>query len=100
MRLVLLRQTEEDLKWINHYYNHFLPEGRIPAWGRIHNSIRLIQLNPAIGKPYKALPKRRHVVPKTPFVIYYQAIGDQLQILRIWDTRRNIEHLTLDSPDK
>jgi plasmid stabilization system protein ParE len=96
VRLVLLGKTEEDLNWINDYYNHFFPAGRDKAWQRIRNSIRLIQLNPAIGKPYKALPKRRHVVPQTPFVIYYQAIGEHLQILRIWDTRRNIEQLTTD----
>ena len=99
MRVVLLGQTEEDLRWLNVYYDHFFPEGRKLAWRRIHNSIRLLQINPAIGKPYIALPKRRHVVPKTPFVIYYQAIGDRLEILRIWDTRRNIEHLTIDNSE-
>jgi len=96
MQLVLLPQTKDDLTWINYYYDHFFPEGRKTAWASIRNSIRLIQLNPALGKPYKMSPRRRHAVPMTPFVIYYQAIGDQLQIIRIWDTRRNIEHLTFD----
>lgn len=99
MRVVFLGKTEDDLRWINNYYDHFFPEGRTRAWKRILNSIRLIQFKPAIGRPYKELPKRRHAIPNTPFVIYYQVSGDRLEILRIWDTRRNIEYLTLDGTD-
>ena len=98
MRLVYLSTAEEDFKWMHHSYSFWFREGKERAWRRYQNSLRLIMDNPTIGKPFGAPPRRRHVVPHTPFVIYYQVQNDRLEIVRIWDARRNIEHLGFDKP--
>jgi plasmid stabilization system protein ParE len=99
MQFIYLDTAAEDLEWLHDYYTHNFPEGRENAWHRYLNSLRLILLNPAIGKPFGNLPRRRHVVPDTPFAIYYQVKNDRLEIARVWDTRRNIEHLTFDETE-
>jgi plasmid stabilization system protein ParE len=93
MRIVYLISAEEDFRWMNNFYTHHFPEGGKKAWQRYQKSLGLIALNPAIGRPYGKSPRRRHHVPNTSFVIYYQVNDDKLEIVRIWDTRRNIEYL-------
>jgi plasmid stabilization system protein ParE len=99
MQFVYVGNAAEDLRWMHRYYIVNFPEGRDRAWQRYLNSLRLLLLNPNIGKPYGSLIRRRHVVPNTPFVIYYDIKPGRLEILRVWDTRRNIENLSFDKTD-
>ena len=99
MRITYLGKAAKDLQWLHIYYTHRFPEGRDRAWRRIQNGLRLIIANPAIGKPFGSSMRRRYVVPNTPFVIYYQFRMDRLEIARVWDTRRNLDHLSFDKTE-
>lgn len=96
MRFVYLKSAEEDFRWMQAYYSFHFPEGRKKAWQAYLNSLHLILANPNLGRPFGALPRRRYSIPRTPFVIYYQIKNNRLEIVRVWDTRRNNEHLTLE----
>jgi plasmid stabilization system protein ParE len=93
VQLIYLKSAEEDFRWMYYYYTHHFPEGGKKAWNRYLKNLQLLMHNPALGRPFGKLPRRRHTIPNTPFVIYYQVMADRFEIVRIWDTRRNIEHL-------
>jgi toxin ParE1/3/4 len=99
MPVIYLKLAARDLGWFHRYYADNFPEGRDKAWHRYLTSLRLILQNPAIGAPYDLSYRRRHVVPNTPFVIYYQIKNGRLEIARVWDTRRNSELLTFDETE-
>lgn len=49
----------------------------------------LIERNPNVGRPGRIQPVREWSIPKWPYIIPYRIVGDDIEVLRIWHTRRD-----------
>ncbi len=90
MRVVYLPQTYEDVRWINRYYTDVFPAGRANFRTIFYEVEKLLQQNPEIGKKSELADNVRELnLVKTPFVFIYRVKTDRVEVLRIWDQRRD-----------
>ncbi|WP_408015651.1 type II toxin-antitoxin system RelE/ParE family toxin [Rhizobium alarense] len=92
MRIVYLPSTRADLLWFRRYYEHVFPEGLTRARNRFRAIERLLRDNPNAGRPSGVADIRELPVSKTPFLVIYRVREDRIEILRLWDARRNPDH--------
>ena len=90
MKIVYLPSTKNDLIWFHHYYTQIFPEGSQKALNQFDAIAEILALNPFIGRRIKD-EVRKLAIPKTPFSYIYQVTTAQIEILRIWDDRKNNE---------
>jgi plasmid stabilization system protein ParE len=64
------------------------PQGRETAYRHFEKSVELLVANPFLGQSVEGCKLREHPIPKTPFVIVYRLRGERLEIVRVWDMRR------------
>jgi len=55
----------------------------------IKTSLNLILTNPNLGRPSHMANVREWSVPNWPYLIPYRLNGDDIEVLRIWHTRRD-----------
>lgn len=82
-----------DFDDAQHYIAH---ENAVAAQAiaeRIRQATRLLQSNPAIGRPAHVPEARIWVVRRTPYLIAYRVRGETLEILRLWHGRRDWENV-------
>lgn len=91
MKITFLPSSSHDVAWYSLYYNSIFKAGEPKARLRLSNMLKLLAANPNIGHPEGPTDERELSVPKTPFSIIYRIRGDQIQILRLWDQRRDEE---------
>ena len=87
MKLVYLSSALPDIDWVRHYYRSVFPQGRRKALGQLERVERLIQENPNIGKVFGNA--REFPIPRTPFSIVYRERSGRIEVVRIWDQRRD-----------
>jgi plasmid stabilization system protein ParE len=89
MRIKLLKRARRDIDLAVSY----LAENDPPAINgfstAIYKSLMLIMNNPNVGRPVNGRPTRLWSVPHWPYVIPYRIIGDTVEVLRIWHTKRD-----------
>ena len=90
MNIIYLPSTKDDLIWFHHYYTQIFPEGSQKALSKFDAIAEILVLNPFIGRKIKD-GVRILTIPKTPFSYIYQVTTTQIEILRIWDDRKNNE---------
>jgi toxin ParE1/3/4 len=56
--------------------------------GRILNSVELLQTQPGMGRPGRVPGTRELVVPDTPYIIPYRVRRDRLELIAVFDGRR------------
>jgi len=88
MKLVYLESARDDLLWLRHYYESVFPEGRAKAKKQFRSIESLLLSNPFIGHETHREDVREFSIPKTPFSYIYRIQHQQIEILRIWDERR------------
>jgi plasmid stabilization system protein ParE len=93
MRLAYLDSAKPDLAWFQVYYSSIFPEGAAQATARYVNTIDILVRNPYIGRPIGQDGLRRLPIPKTPFSVFYRIVEDFIEIVRVWDQRRDPEKL-------
>ena len=90
MRTVYLASAARDIAWFRHYYRAVFPQGAEKAWARIRAIQRLLAENPRIGRRSDAHEGAREFpVTGTPFTIIYRLTETRIEILRLWDNRRD-----------
>lgn len=89
MKIMFLPSSRRDVQWFFSYYNSIFKAGETKAQARMSKILKLLAANPNIGHPEGPADERELSVPKTPFSIIYRVKGEQIQILRIWDKRRD-----------
>lgn len=87
MKLVYLSTAFPDIMWMRRYYRDVFPQGAKKAREQLVAVERLIMNNPDIGKPFHE--GRQFPITRTPFAIIYRLRGDTIEVVRVWDSRRN-----------
>jgi plasmid stabilization system protein ParE len=87
MKLVYMSTALPDIAWMRHYYRSVFPQGRREALGQLGRVERLIQENPDIGKVFGNA--REFPIPRTPFSVIYRKKSETIEVVRIWDQRRD-----------
>jgi toxin ParE1/3/4 len=73
----------EDLEQARRYIAEHNPRAAERLWRRILNSVERLGVLPGLGRPGRVEGTRELVVPRTPYVVAYTVIGDQVMILSI-----------------
>jgi toxin ParE1/3/4 len=89
MKVVFLRSSEPDLRWLNRYYRRVFPAGGRNARRELAEALQRLSDHPKIGPATGDGDTRRLVVPHTPFSLLYRIGYDRLEILRVLDARAN-----------
>jgi len=94
MQLVYLDTTVRDIDWISHYYNEVFTEGRLAFRKHFYAMESLLRENPLLGKRVDGIDDVRELrIYKTPFTFIYRIKADRIEVLRIWDQRRDMARL-------
>jgi plasmid stabilization system protein ParE len=75
------------------YYSSVFPQGERKARQQLKVTERLIMENPYIGK--LSDDAREFPILRTPFSIIYYIRADVIEVVRIWDQRRNRDDLEI-----
>ncbi|THV21522.1 type II toxin-antitoxin system RelE/ParE family toxin [Peteryoungia ipomoeae] len=88
MRLIWATTARDDLVHIRRYIARFhsAAAGRVAA--RILASVELLPLQPELGTRTRLANIRRLIVPGTPYIVYYRLHTDVIEILEVFDGRR------------
>jgi toxin ParE1/3/4 len=79
----------DDLAALRAYIEQDNPAaGRRVALHIIQNVETLLAANPEMGRPGRVPGTRELVIPRTPFIVPYQVVGDALRILRVFHGAR------------
>ncbi|UVC07820.1 type II toxin-antitoxin system RelE/ParE family toxin [Rhizobium sp. TH2] len=90
MRVIYLPSALPDLVWFRAYYSDIFPEGEKHALLQRRAVERLIRENPFIGKSLDADSEARAFpILRTPFRFVYLVKEDRIEVLRVWDNRRD-----------
>ena len=87
MRVVYLRSTTPDLKWLRLYCVKVFPEGHKTALSQLKATEALLSDNPLIGRLYAGNEVRILNLPRTPFAFLYRVKEDRIEIIRVIDHR-------------
>lgn len=83
MKVVWTETALNDLQELREYIRSDKPSAAASVAKRILDTVEIISLQPSIGRPGRVPDTREMAVSKTPFLIPYSIIEDQLIILRI-----------------
>jgi addiction module RelE/StbE family toxin len=83
MEIVWRPMALEDLEQARHYVAEHNPRAADRLWGRILNAVERLAFLPGLGRPGRVEATRELVVPRTPYIVAYTVIGDQVMILSI-----------------
>ena len=88
MQILYLEQALEDLAWFHKYYVRVFSDGAENALKQF-DAIEIVLLeNPFIGHRTEIADIREISIPKTPFSFIYRVRGERIEVLRVWDERR------------
>lgn len=87
MRLVYLPTAFADVVWTRHYYRSIFPQGSRRAREQLYAVETLIMENPGVGHPIDGA--REFPISRTLFRVIYRLRGEAIEILRVWDGRRD-----------
>jgi plasmid stabilization system protein ParE len=92
VRIRLLDEAQDDLKWWRRYYRVVFPQGRKNALRHFEKVVELLLENPYAGRKVEELDLYQFVISNTPFSIVYRLRGETLEIVRVWDMRKKPTH--------
>ena len=89
MKIVFLEDAAQDIRWLRFYYQSVFPEGVSKARANLKAIQKTLAANPFAGQPSETRKDVRELsIPRTPFLLIYRVTPDQIEILRLWDTRQ------------
>ena len=90
MKVVYLTTALPDLAWFRTYYEDVFLEGERHALLQRRAVERLLRDNPFLGRVVQEdTGARAFAIARTPFSLVYRVKGDRIEVLRIWDGRRD-----------
>ena len=89
MNILYLASARDDLVWMRHYYGAVFPEGQKNVQKQFHAVENALLANPFIGDSTHSKDVRELAIPKTPFSFIYRVFPDRIEVLHIWDERRD-----------
>ena len=88
-KIAYLRSAAGDLDWFLRYYTEIFRAGRANAFLRLAGVERTLAEHPLIGKPTHREGVREFHISRTPFSVIYEPTETRINVLRIWDNRRD-----------
>ena len=91
---MLLKWTKaghKDLRLIRKYYREEVPDGDEIGREMVRRIIRAthpLKRHPFTGRPGKFPGTQELLVKDTPYIVYYEVIGDRVDLLRVIHTSR------------
>ena len=73
----------DDLEQARRYIAEHNPPAAERLWNRILTSVERLAVLPGLGRPGRIEGTRELVVPRTPYIVAYTVIGEQVMILSI-----------------
>jgi len=92
MRILYLASARDDLLWLRRYYTEVFPDGAARALHHLLAAEHLLRANPYIGKRAEVEGVRELRIARTPFSLIYRVREDRIEILRVWDGRKDRSH--------
>jgi plasmid stabilization system protein ParE len=89
MRIIFLKSALKDLQWFLYYYESVFPQGRETAQKQYYSIKALLKENPYIGHLITEGKVREFSIPNIPFSFIYRIKENHIEVLRVWDERRN-----------
>jgi toxin ParE1/3/4 len=89
MKLRLLANATRDLRGIFEFIEQDSPETARDVAKRLMKSLQILTQNPSVGRPSKTKAIREWSVPDLPYVVPYRVRRDEVEVMRIYHTRRN-----------
>ena len=89
MRILYLACARDDLSWLRQYYREVFPDGATRALKHLLAAEGLLRTNPLIGRRTGIGDSRELHIARTPFSLIYRVREDRIEILRVWDGRRD-----------
>jgi plasmid stabilization system protein ParE len=89
VKVVYLASARDDLVWMHRYYVDVFPEGASKARKQFRATENILGSNPEIGHPTEWDSVREFSIPNIPFSVIYRIKEGRIEVLRIWDERRN-----------
>ena len=77
-----------DLEALRRYIERNDPAAARRIALHILRNVERLDRHPALGRPGRVPGTRELVVPDTPFVVPYRLAGNEVQVLRVYHTRR------------
>ena len=87
MKLTYLDSALEDLEWVRTYYERVFPEGAYAAAEHFRETESLLLAHPFSGPPDGPSGLRKKRVTDTPFNLIYRVSEDEVEIIRVRDSR-------------
>lgn len=88
MRLVWRRRAIEDLRALQAYLASHDPRAAKRIAATIRRAVEQLATLPHLGRPGRVRGTRELIVSRTPYVIPYRVVGDEVQILRVYHAAR------------
>lgn len=89
MKIVFLESCTPDVAWFRFYYQSVFPDGARRAGQQFKALQATLAANPYAGHPSDTGRDVREMsIPRTPFTLIYRVMPQQIEVLRLWDTRR------------
>lgn len=79
------------------YYEKVFPQG----WGALSKHLketeRILSTNPYIGHSINEVESvRQLIIHKSPFALIYRVVDTHIEILRVWDMRKDNANMRLE----
>ena len=75
--------AEQDLEAVYEYIRQDNPEAASRTVGRVFDAVEMLSRYPSAGRPGRVPSTRELALARTPFIIVYRPIGNEIQILAI-----------------
>ena len=89
MKLTYRDSALDDLVWVRIYYEKIFPEGGYNASKRFEETKRLLLQQPLIDRSHDVAGLRIRRISKTPFSLIYRVAGEEIEVIRVRDSRSN-----------
>ena len=97
MQVIYLQSARRDIEWVDAYYTSTFPEGRANMRSQMYAAETLLEEHPHIGRKMLDHSGLRELqITKTSFAFVYRVANTHIEILRVWDQRRDPGALNLD----
>ncbi|MCA9670716.1 MAG: type II toxin-antitoxin system RelE/ParE family toxin [Myxococcales bacterium] len=88
MKIVLSPEAVDDLEAIFDYILEDNPHMATVVLERIQARIAELASSPHLGRPGRVPGTRELVIPRTPFIVPYEVVGDVVEVLRVYHGAR------------
>lgn len=90
MRIRWLRTASKNLDEAMNYIARDNPEAAQKMYAKIRDSVKALENHPEMGRPGRIFGTRELVIRGYPFIVPYRIRGNEVQVLRVFHTSRQL----------